>query len=80
MSEQKEDADLVAARQALSKLMELFDNVQILADRYDAETGTTFRVNVGAGNIYARRGHAAAWLMELDEEDRIDVLEDEGDE
>ncbi len=60
--------DEAIVRRHVEQLIEHFDTVQILVSRHmPAEKDGTVAVAQGAGNWYARRGHARDFLLHGDE-------------
>ena len=47
---------------ALAALMEHFDTAQILVTKDLPNEGCTLHIESGRGNLFARLGHAQAWL------------------
>lgn len=68
--EKTHEDDTRALRDAVTRLQERFDCVQIFASRYDHATGNTYSVTDGAGNLHARRDQAQEWLVVQDEYSR----------
>ena len=63
------------AEQAIARLMEHVDNVQILMSWNDGG-GTAF-VSHGAGNWFARKGLAQRWLQDCDDANLSAAIGDE---
>jgi len=71
------------AENAIAMLMEHFDNVQVLGSWM--EDGETSFVSTGAGNWFARTGHAERWLQDgkdsiLAQQIGDELKEDDGDD
>jgi hypothetical protein len=66
--------DLQHCQEAIDKLMEHFDSVQIFANRHECgkENGTV-NVSLGGGNWFARYGQVHEWITKVEEESRIHV-------
>lgn len=62
MSEAESEAEMKAVRDAVERLGEFYDNVQIFVSRYSAEEGTEFK-DFGRGNLFARRDQVRDFLL-----------------
>lgn len=75
--EEQKSADMVLARKHVDALGEHFDSVQIFLTRKSGELDGTVHFHLGSGNYFARCGHVRTWLIQQDEQARIDVREDQ---
>jgi hypothetical protein len=66
--------------QAIDRLIEHFDTVQIIVTGVDATDGATMYCSRGKGNWYARIGAARRFVRLDDESDRIDERRERGEE
>lgn len=75
------DHDLEIVREAIDRLMEHFDSVQIFATRYESDNdGNTVSVKMGSGNWFSRYGVIHEWLERCNETARCEVRgENEGE-
>ena len=60
------DRDMKIVREAVGRLYEHFDTVQVMVSRHHPEGGTA-HVNMGSGNMFARLGQCRDWLSREDE-------------
>ena len=60
---EQEQADLKMCQDAVSKLIDHFDSVQIFATRHDPSVmDGTVNVNTGLGNWFTRYGQVKLWV------------------
>lgn len=62
------EQDLAKLKNAVARLMEHFDTVQIFVTRHTANG--TVNAHWGEGNWFARRGHVGDWITKCDQEAR----------
>lgn len=67
----QKDGDLVRIQDAVSRLGEFYDNVQIFVSHFDPGKGT-ISIHTGIGNWHARKGHVRDWLQKADMSDLAD--------
>lgn len=78
--DQQEEKDMALIREALNKLSEHFDSVQIFATRHESgELDGTVNITLGTGNWFTRYGHVRSWLVRNDEQERITMRKKEGE-
>lgn len=58
------DENLAVVKRHVAMLMEHFDSVQVFATKSNDEDETTFSVNYGSGNWYARYGQVQEWMVQ----------------
>ena len=78
MSETWKDNELAlkAMEEALAKLRDHFENVQIFCSRLDPDGSCdTQRLILGKGNMYARVGQVRDWLTMAEEQTREEARE-----
>lgn len=66
--------------EALSKLSEHFDTIQIFATTHNGDDNGTSHHNIGTGNWYARYGQVKCWVKTveaLDVEEAVNGEEEE---
>lgn len=73
MDQQSKKLELVKNQAKL--LMNSFDAVQIIATRYDEESGNTETYTWGEGNFHTRMGMVLAWLREQESDSEDDSEE-----
>lgn len=70
----EEDIDVARVRDAVSKLGEHFDSVQVFTTRHDpGEEKHTISIQLGSGNWYSRYGQVKSWVIKCDEDTRIET-------
>lgn len=78
MSDPIQDEDMARINEAMEKLSEHFDSVQILCTRYKGgDDGGTVNIARGTGNWFARYGQMKEWLIREEETSRETRRENE---
>lgn len=72
MDDNQRDKKLELLKNQAKVLRQSFDTVQIFVGKNDEETGVT-TMYWGDGNYYARYGQIRQWLLQEDEQARMEV-------
>lgn len=72
------DQDMAIVQQAVDRLREHFDCVQVFCSRHNAEEGgSTTGAALGAGNDYSRYGQVRHWLLAQERETQSPAIDHE---
>lgn len=75
-----EELDKAVVNDAIQKLSEHFDTVQVFTTRYEPNNeGNTIGLQMGQGNWYARFGHIKEWVSKQDEYVRVAIRNEDRD-
>ena len=65
LTPEERDIQLQIIADAVDKLQQHFDSIQVIATFDMKDAGTTI-FNYGKGNMFARYGSAKAWILEME--------------
>ena len=69
--DQKRDAELARIRKHVDEMGEHWENVQVFCSRFEGDD--TQILHLGKGNLHARVGQVAAWVIREEEKEREEI-------